>query len=176
MLPCLCVVGFSGSGKTTLLEHLLPALRGRGLRVLPFKHSGHPHRLHAVGSDSERLQAAGGGPVGFLTPQGLQLTFSQALTTLPSQAQEALFEQSVGRLASHFDLVLVEGWKDGPFPKIEIFRAQQGDCLAVTRPEVIALVTEDAPPHPLPCFRPSEVEALARFIERWWQEQQAVKR
>ncbi len=156
MVPCVCVVGWSGAGKTTLVEKLLPELRALGLRVLALKHSGHPHPLHKPGSDTERFQAQGAAAVGFATPEGLQLT-------LPGEPGGWLPEL-LEALGARFDLVLVEGWKDGPYPKIEIFRAAVGPSLAPGRDDVLAVVTDDPPPVPARRFGTAEVAALARFI------------
>ncbi len=153
---CVCLIGWSGSGKTTLLTRLVAELRAQGKRVLALKHSGHGHPLHKPGSDTERLQAAGAGATGFATPEGVQLTF-------PGDPA-ALVPELLAALPGRFDLVLVEGWKDGPFPKVEVFRAGLGESLAIGRPEVVAVVTDDAPPVPLPRFRTDDVAGLARFL------------
>src|SRR5262245_19760283 len=73
-VAALSIIGWSGAGKTTLLCRLLPELTARGVRAVAVKHSAHVHPLHKRGSDTERLATAGAEPVGFFTPQGLQLT------------------------------------------------------------------------------------------------------
>jgi molybdopterin-guanine dinucleotide biosynthesis protein MobB len=157
-VPCICLIGWSGSGKTTLLTRLIPELRALGLRVLALKHSGHAHPLHKPDSDTERLRAAGAQAVGFATPEGVQLTLSGD----PAALVPALLDA----LADRFDLVVVEGWKDGPFPKVEVFRAGLGESLAQGRTDAVAVVTDDPPPVPLPHFRTGEVSGLARFLLR----------
>ncbi|RJS21162.1 molybdopterin-guanine dinucleotide biosynthesis protein B [Corallococcus sp. H22C18031201] len=138
--PALAVVGWSGAGKTTLLERLVPELSARGLRVAVVKHSSDTHPLHRPGSDTARFQTAGAALVGFATPEGVQLTRAEPLadTLGPLLAQ----------LADTVDLVLVEGWKDGPLPKLEVWREGLQAPLAATRPEVLAVLT-DAPAHAL---------------------------
>lgn len=158
--PCLCIIGWSGAGKTTLLTQLLPVLRERGLRVLALKHSGHSHPLHKRGSDSERLERAGATAVGLLTPEGLQLTFPEG---------ESAWTALLPLLAGQVDLVLIEGWKDGPYPKLEVWREGLGSPLCTDRP-VVALVTDAEPAPAAPHrFRTSEVPGLALFIARWAQ-------
>jgi molybdopterin-guanine dinucleotide biosynthesis protein MobB len=152
------VIGWSGSGKTTLLSALIPALRQRGLRVAAVKHSSHLHPLHRPGSDSQRLEAAGAEVVGLANPNGLQLTISRDPGQLP-----ALFE----RVAPQVDLVLIEGWKDGPFPKIEVWRSDSGPPLSSTRTDVVAIVTDEASAVPLPTFQTRDVAALADFLLHW---------
>jgi FdhD protein len=135
MSAALSIIGWSGAGKTTLLARLVPELVSRGLRVAVVKHSSDPHPLHRPGSDTHRFHEAGAALTGFATPQGVQLTTASA-DALPSL---------LTRLAADVDLVLVEGWKDGPLPKLEVWREGLGPPLARSRPEVLALVT-DSPP------------------------------
>lgn len=137
-VPALCIVGWSGAGKTTLLTKLLPELASRGLRVAVVKHSSHAHPLHRPGSDTARFQEAGAALTGFATPEGVQLTTGDA----PAQALPAL----LARLAGAVDLVLVEGWKDGPLPKLEVWREGLGPPLAPSHPETLAIVAHAPPP------------------------------
>jgi FdhD protein len=97
--------------------------------------------------------------VGLANPNGLQLTISRDPGPLP-----ALFE----RVAPEVDLVLIEGWKDGPFPKIEVWRSDSGPPLSSTRTDVVAIVTDEASAVPaLPTFQTGDVAALADFLVHW---------
>jgi molybdopterin-guanine dinucleotide biosynthesis protein MobB len=155
----LSVIGSSGSGKTTLLCQLLPQLFSRGLRVATVKHSADAHPLHKPGSDSERLETAGAGPVVFATPRGVQLTCSGD----PAALLPVILEP----FSSALDLILVEGWKDGPLPKIEVWRKEVGPSLSEGRTDILAMVTDDDAPGSFRTFRPREVEKLADFVARW---------
>ncbi|MGZ9149182.1 MAG: molybdopterin-guanine dinucleotide biosynthesis protein B, partial [Candidatus Deferrimicrobiaceae bacterium] len=48
----MAIVGNSGAGKTTLLERLIPALKGKGLRVGGIKHDAHRFDIDHPGKDS----------------------------------------------------------------------------------------------------------------------------
>jgi molybdopterin-guanine dinucleotide biosynthesis protein MobB len=161
-VPCVCVVGWSDAGKTTLLERLLPVLQARGLRVAVLKHSSHAHPLHRAGSDTARLEAAGARATGLATPEGLQLI-------VPGDAG-ALVPALLARLEGLIDLVLVEGWKDGPFPKLEVWRPGLAPPLALSRPEVGLLVLEGGIPEglstDLPTLAPCQLEAIATWLQR----------
>jgi FdhD protein len=137
-VPAVSIVGWSGAGKTTLLTKLVPELASRGLRVAVVKHSSHPHPLHRPGSDTARFQEAGAALTGLATPEGVQLTTGDA----PAQALPALLT----RLAGAVDLVLVEGWKDGPLPKLEVWREGGGPPLAPSHPETLAILARSPPP------------------------------
>ncbi len=159
-VPCVCVVGWSDAGKTTLLERLIPLLSARGLRTAVLKHSSHPHPLHAAGSDTARLETAGARGTALATPQGLQLTLPGDPDTLVPQ----LLERAVGLV----DLVLVEGWKAGPFPKLEVWREGLAPPLASQRSDIGLLVHEGAPPADipagLPTLAPAQLEAIAAWV------------
>ncbi len=140
-VPTLSIVGWSGAGKTTLLTKLIPELASRGLRVAVVKHSSDAHPLHRPGSDTARFQEAGAVLTGFAAPAGVQLTTSDA----PSDALPSL----LARYANAVDLVLVEGWKDGPLPKLEVWL--EGPLLAPSHPETLAVLTaSSAQPPGLP--------------------------
>ncbi|SEU22588.1 molybdopterin-guanine dinucleotide biosynthesis protein B [Stigmatella erecta] len=171
--PAVSIMGGSGMGKTTLVERLLPALRGQGLRVGVVKHSSDPHPLHRENSDTARFEQAEAAFVAFATPAGVQLTVREP----PSSALLPLLE----RFGDTVDLVLVEGWKNGPLPKLEVWREGHGPLLAAGRPEVMAIVTdapalpEGAPPGARR-FGLEDVQGLAVFIARWARERTQVDR
>jgi molybdopterin-guanine dinucleotide biosynthesis protein B len=163
--PALSFVGWSGSGKTTLLTRLVPELRARGLKVGVVKHSSDAHPLHKAGSDTAKYARSGASFVGYATPAGVQLTVPDAL-------RDAL-EGLLARFADTVDVVLVEGWKDGPLPKVEVWREDHGPLLAPAHPETLAVVT-DAPEVGLPegvrRFGTNELQGLAVFVARFAEE------
>ena len=111
----LAVSGLHNSGKTTLLEKLLPALRSRGLKVGIIKHDGHDFTPDVPGTDSYRLREAGAEGVAVYSGQRYLLTEMFRLT---EQDLLALFG---------YDLVLLEGFKDSGWPKIEVVRKEISD-------------------------------------------------
>jgi FdhD protein len=157
--PALSIVGWSGSGKTTLLERLVPELRARGLRVGVVKHSSDAHPLHRPGSDSERHSQAGAALVAFATPAGVQLS-------VPESSEHVL--SVLERFADSVDLVLVEGWKYGPLPKLEVWREGMEPPLAASLQEVRAVVSDSpvALPEGVQRLRAEDVQELATFVIR----------
>lgn len=159
--PALSVIGWSGAGKTTLVARLIPELRSRGLRVGVVKHSSDPHPLHRSGSDTARFEHEGAALTGFATPAGVQLTVKED----PSKVLLPLLQ----RFAGAVDLVLVEGWKEGPLPKLEVWREGPDPLLAAARSDVLAVVTDaarlpDSAPKGLRRFGTTELRALVEFI------------
>ena len=108
-VPVLAVCGWSGSGKTTLLETIIPVLVGRHLRVAVVKHDAHRIDVDRPGKDSDRLYRAGADVV----LQGPE----EALCRRHQKDQD---DNAVALPACllNYDLVLVEGHKDTPLPKV----------------------------------------------------------
>jgi molybdopterin-guanine dinucleotide biosynthesis protein MobB len=106
-------VGAHNSGKTTLLVDLVPRLTARGLAVGTLKHSSRDAADDVEGKDSERHAAAGARVAGFVTP---------GRTTARRFGPEEPLEDLLAREFASCDLVLVEGYKAMPLPKIEVRR------------------------------------------------------
>jgi len=109
--PIFGVCGFSGSGKTTLLEKVVPILSARGLRVAVIKHDVHGIQIDRSGKDSDRLFAAGAGADMLL--QGPDEAFLR-MTLRPGESLNNLLT----KLPQDYDVILVEGHKSSPWPKI----------------------------------------------------------
>ena len=117
--PVLAVCGYSGSGKTTLLEAVIPKLVGRGLAVGVVKHDAHGFEVDRPGKDSDRLFRAGA-PITLSGPRQ-QFERRGAEAVLPLVA-------TLARLGCDHDLLLVEGHKDIPLPKLWMGSAEQADA------------------------------------------------
>lgn len=117
--PTFGITGHSGMGKTTLLERLVPALTARGLVVSLVKHSHKAIEIDRPGKDSYRLREAGCSEVVLLGDQ------RWALMHELRGAPEPTLAELLDRLQP-CDLVLVEGFKQDDFPKLEVWRPALG--------------------------------------------------
>ncbi len=153
--------GWSGSGKTTLIEQLIPALTGRGLRVSLVKHAHHQFDVDQPGKDSHRHRMAGASEV------MISSAARWALIHELRGADELTLADALARL-SPCDLVLVEGYKREPIPKLEVHRPEVGKpLLHVGDPHVVALATDQpaAFEHaPIPVYALDDVAAIATLV------------
>jgi len=154
------VTGWKDSGKTTLTERLLAEMVRRGLGVSSVKHAHHDTEIDHPGRDSFRHRAAGARQVIVASPR------RWALMTELRGAPEPPLEVLLSRL-DPVDLVLVEGFKRAPHPKIEAHRTETGrPLLAPDNPTVRAVASNGAPAVALPLFQLDDVSAIADFILR----------
>lgn len=117
--PVIGLSGWSGSGKTTLLEKILPLLSDRGLKVNVVKSSHHDVELEPPRKDSARIRKAGAAEVILASPYRFMLAHE-----LRNEAEPTL-EELISRMKPA-DLTLVEGFKNAPVPRIEVFRPSLG--------------------------------------------------
>lgn len=108
-LPILAICGESGSGKTTLIERCVHHLRGQGLRVAVAKQSSRQLTLDHPGKDSARFFAAGA---------DLLLLGENGAFARRQVAVGADFARELRLLAAGYDIVLLEGYRHTPGPKV----------------------------------------------------------
>jgi molybdopterin-guanine dinucleotide biosynthesis protein B len=150
--------GWSGSGKTTLIERLIPRFAARGLVVSLVKHAHHGFDIDHAGKDSHRHREAGCTEV--LVTSAARWALMHELRGAP----ELTLDAALARLAP-CDLVLVEGFKRAPIPKLEVHRAGIGKpWLHPGDPGIVAVASDAPVPGPLPVLAIDDVEGIAEFI------------
>ncbi len=155
------VVGAHRSGKTTLAVALVEALARRGLSVGAVKHTRHDHDTDAAGTDSQKLFAAGAAPVVFVS--------GRRTGVHARHGGEPSLDDVIAREMPHADVVLVEGFRECPGPKVEVCRAATGrEPVAAADPGVFAVATDRATPHApaVPRVPLGDVEALLPHVLR----------
>ena len=132
--------GWSGSGKTTLIEQVIAHLASDGVRVALIKHAHHRFDIDHVGKDSHRHREAGATEV--MISSGNRWALMHELRGAP----ELSLVEALERL-SPCDLVLIEGYKREPLPKLEVWRSIVGKPLLFPEDEhIIAFATDDPVP------------------------------
>ena len=152
------LAGWSGSGKTTLMTALIPELVARGLSVSTIKHAHHEFDVDRPGKDSWRHRQAGAHEVMVASSR------RWALMRELREAPEPSLDELVARM-SPVDLLLVEGWKRHPHPKIEVHRPSLGKPLLYPDdPWVVAIASDEALTAPVPLLPLGDPGAAAVFI------------
>jgi molybdopterin-guanine dinucleotide biosynthesis protein B len=150
--------GWSGSGKTTLIERLIPLFIERGLRVSLVKHAHHTFDVDQPGKDSFRHRHAGASEV--LVTSSRRWVLMHELRG----EREPTFEEQAARL-SPCDLLIVEGFKFAPIPKIEVWRAATGEAMLHPKDrDIVALATDARVETQLPVLDLNDPAAVATFV------------
>jgi molybdopterin-guanine dinucleotide biosynthesis protein B len=150
--------GYSGSGKTTLIENVIPLLVSAGLRVSLVKHAHHAFDIDQPGKDSYRHRQAGAGEVMLTSAKRWVLMHETG------EAPEPELPEQLRRM-SPCDIVLVEGFKNQPMPKIEIHRKEHGaPLLHTTDPHIVGIATDERLDTDLPQFALDDYAAVAEFV------------
>ncbi len=152
------LAGWSGSGKTTLLTRLIPELTRRGVRVSTIKHAHHEFDLDQPGKDSHAHRQAGAAEV---------LISSSRRWALMHELRGEPEPDLAGLLAklSPVDLVLIEGFKRDPHPKLEIHReANRKPLLYPDDKAILGLACDQPRAAPIPVFDLDAIPAIADFV------------
>jgi molybdopterin-guanine dinucleotide biosynthesis protein B len=155
------LAGWSGSGKTTLMTALIPEFTSLGLTVSTVKHAHHSFDIDQPGKDSWRHRQAGAQEV--MISSAHRWALMRELRGAAEPSLDELLEQM-----SPVDLVLVEGFKRHPHPKVEVYRRALGKPLLHPEdPYVVAIAAdEELAEFSVPCLPLSDAGAIARFMLR----------
>jgi molybdopterin-guanine dinucleotide biosynthesis protein MobB len=149
----------TNSGKTYLMESLISELKMRGRRIAAVKHAMHQHAMDPEGKDTYKFAQRGANRVVLFSPDGLLMYEAGHPDT------DYLYT-----IASHeMDIVLVEGFKSGPFRKIEVFNEENYTtplCVAEPGKDFLAIVSRAPVDADIPQFRFEDIESIAAFIEK----------
>lgn len=153
------IAGFKNAGKTTLVVDLLHELTGRGFRLATVKHAHHEFDIDHPGKDSHQHREAGAEEV--IVASARRWAHIKELIDEPEPALADLL-----RHIGDVDLVLVEGYKHGDHPQLEVRRAGQKEpLLAKSNPEICAVVCDEPLPDlSVPRFDRADVAGIADFI------------
>ena len=154
------VAGWKNSGKTTLVTRLVAELTRRGFKVATVKHAHHDFQIDDAETDSARHRRAGAIQVAIVSPK------RWAVVRELGSAPEPSLDQTIGRLEP-CDLVIVEGYKAAPIPKIEVRRraAVRARPLAPSDGNVVAIAADHAcDGDGRPVFDLDDATGIADFI------------
>jgi molybdopterin-guanine dinucleotide biosynthesis protein B len=158
------LAGWSGSGKTTLVTAVIPVLVKRGLKVATVKHAHHDFDTDQPGKDSWLHRQAGASEVAIVSSRRWAIVHE--LGQGQKQEPEPPLMDVLGKL-SPVDLVIVEGFKRHPHPKLEVYRAIVGKPLLYPQDNCIVAIATDAPLPlaELPVLMLDDIESIATVLQ-----------
>lgn len=126
-LPFICqIVGYKNTGKTTLLTSILSILKAGGHRVAVIKHDAHGFEMDHPGTDTYKHREAGAESIAIV---------SASRTAVLEERAAGLYEL-IGRFDA-YDCILIEGFKEAPFPKLVMIK-EAGDTGLLDRLPCVA--------------------------------------
>jgi molybdopterin-guanine dinucleotide biosynthesis adapter protein len=154
------IVGWKNNGKTTLVVRLVEHLVARGYRVSTVKHAHHEVDLDRPGKDTHRHREAGASEVMLATSRRWALVHE-----LRGGEEEPPLDELLARMTP-VDLVVVEGSKRSPHPKLEVHRRERGTpLLAREDPTIVAVASDEPLPDlPVPVLDLDDVAGVAALV------------
>ncbi|MBX4258579.1 molybdopterin-guanine dinucleotide biosynthesis protein B [Clostridium estertheticum] len=151
----------SNTGKTTLIEKLIRALKLRNYSVGVLKHDAHKFDIDKEGKDSFKFSEAGA--------DNVIISSFEKLAMVQKVEKEVPMDEIL-LLFKDIDIVLIEGYKDNKFPKIEVHRKDGDYNLLCTNPkfefsQIIALATDEDINVNIPILNLNDVNSICDFIE-----------
>jgi molybdopterin-guanine dinucleotide biosynthesis protein B len=154
------IAGWKNSGKTGLAVRLVTEFTRRGYKISTIKHAHHDFDIDKVGADSFRHRQAGAHEVTIVS--GTRFAIMHELRGDP----EPSLQDVLDRIAP-CDLVLIEGYKREPVPKIEARRleSKSREPLAPTDPHIVAIAADHVVEGTsLPVFDLDDTVAIADVV------------
>ena len=166
--PILGFSAYSGTGKTTLLSKILPILKSKDIRTAVIKHAHHNFDVDHPGKDSHTLRHAGASQMLVASKKRWAL-----MVETPEAKTEPVLNDLLAQLdQSQLDLILVEGFKDEPFSKIELHRPSLNKPFLHTGDEnIIALASDNKiqPERNIPLLDINNINQVTDFIINFMQ-------
>lgn len=160
------VSGVKNSGKTTLICSLLEIFSAMGLKVAVIKHDGHDFEADVPGTDTYKQFHAGA--------YGTAVVSSEKYMIV--KRQKEVSEETLMEYFPEADLILLEGFKHSPYPKIEVVRRGNSAKSVCGGYHLLAIAT-DLPPEKverdheeIPLLPLDEPEKVAEFIRKYMAE------
>ena len=157
-IPVVGLAGFSNSGKTTFLEKLIVELKSRGYLIGVIKHSHHRVDIDEPGTDTWRHTQAGADVVALAAPGSISMV---------KKCQDDPLPEQVISMFSGVDLIIIEGYKRGKWPKIEVFQPGAAERPNISPTELLAVVCDEQPnPGSAPCLGFNDIAKAADLVEK----------
>ncbi|MEA3442824.1 MAG: molybdopterin-guanine dinucleotide biosynthesis protein B [Chloroflexota bacterium] len=158
MCLAVCIVGKSSAGKTTIMEQLVRELKERGYKVAAVKHAPKEIAIDMPGKDSWRFAQAGS--------EAVLASSANKIAFVENTDRDYNVDEILRILGSRFDVVLMEGFKKGRAPKIEVHRKELGEELVCPAAVLSAVISDEPLAVDVPLFSFNDIKNIADFIEK----------
>lgn len=153
-IPVFGFAAYSGTGKTTILEQVIRMLKAKGVQTAVIKHDGHGAVEDCPGKDSWRFTQAGADIMIIGSPDKL---------TYIEKKKNSL--QELIAMVHDADIILVEGYKNEPIPRIGIAREAVGKGFTADLSQFLAVMTDlEITDCPVPRFALEDIEGVTDFL------------
>lgn len=151
----------SNTGKTTLIEGLIKILKDKKYTVGVLKHDAHKFDIDKEGKDSYRFSKAGA--------DNVIISSSEKLAMIKVVKEQVALEEII-RYFDDLDIVLIEGYKNNNYPKIEVHRKDVDSKLLCNDnnfdiSSFIAVASDEVLDLKIPVLDLNDINAIACFIE-----------
>jgi len=159
IIPIVSIVGRSNTGKTTLIEKLIPELNRRGYRVATIKHNIHGFDIDHEGKDSWRHKKAGAHITVIASPH--------RVAVVEDCDRDYELAELRNRYIRNVDIILSEGFKVNPHPKIEVVRSELKHAPICSKEDNLMAVVSDNPlDRGVPCLDIDDVKGIVDLVEK----------
>lgn len=151
----------SGMGKTTLVEALIKTFKSRKYTIGILKYDVKKFEIDKEGKDSYKFSQAGA--------DNVIIASSQKLAMIQSLKEEKTIEEIVNLFAD-LDIVLIEGFKNNIYPKIEVHRKDVDKNILYNNlnydiSNIIAVASDENLEVDIPVLNLNHTGSIADFIE-----------
>ncbi len=148
----------SGSGKTFVIERLIPELKKRGYSVSAIKHAHHNFDIDKPGKDSFKMRKSG-------AKQTLIFNAGRSALITENENKDFDLSKALEQINQPTDIILVEGLKKMPIPKIEIYRKKiSNESLYNKDRNIIGVISDVVIKSEIPCFDFIKMDKITEFI------------
>lgn len=151
----------SGMGKTTLIEALIEIFKSRNYTVGILKYDVKKFEIDKEGKDSYRFSKAGA--------DNVIVASSEKLAMVQLLKEKKTIEEIVN-LFGNLDIVIIEGFKNNIYPKIEVHRKYVDNNLLCKNPSfgisnIKAVASDEELNVNIPVLNLNDTVSVADFIE-----------
>ena len=154
------ITGRSGSGKTTLIEKLIVYYNSIGEQVSVIKSMRHDFETDPAGKDTYRYRESGARAS--LITNGKKF----ALISKIDAGDENPTDLAI-RYFNKSDIIIIEGFKQGNFKKIEVIGDGSEPPLFMEDPGIKILVTDKSFDTPLPIYKRDDIPGIIKAIDQF---------